>query len=93
MKYAYFLIGSVSLYFLIGMVRVVLCWPAIRYEMTKQDQRPGMFSMVPEIKWILPRPLCFGIYSGAWFMWKDDYKDMRAASRLERLSAKARHNN
>ena len=89
---SYILGGLIGLHWLIGLTRTALCWPAIRYEMTKQSQEPSIFGMRAKVEWILPRPVCIGIYSAAWFMWKSEYKDKREASRLQRLSDKTRNN-
>lgn len=90
--YAYALISVVGLYFLIGGIRTALCWPAVRFEMTRQGEEVSLFGMRSKVQWILPPYLSYLIYSSAWVMWKNDYKDMRISSRLERLSAKSRNN-
>lgn len=79
--YAYIFISLVTLYFLIGFLRGALCWPAIRFEMQHQDQT-----------WILHPVLSYLIYSSAWIMWWNEYKDKRISSRLARLSGKTRNN-
>lgn len=84
--------GSVlGLYFTVGCLRTGLCWPAVRYEMTRQSEEIGLFGMKPKVQWILPPWLSYAIYSAAWFMWKKEYKDMRTSSKLERLSARTRN--
>lgn len=90
----YFIVFSsiVGLYFLVGSIRAALCWPAIRFEMTRQGEEPSIFGMRAKVQWILPRWLSYAIYSSAWFMWKNEYRDMRESSKLERLSAKSRNN-
>jgi hypothetical protein len=92
MIYSYIFGAVLGLFFLIGCVRTALCWPAVRFEMTRQSQEPSICGYRAAVHWILPRPLCYLIYSSAWIMWRREYRDMRASSKLERLSAKTRNN-